>query len=72
MIIQYNNIIRQGGKVRNIQDKKRHGASDKASLGVRQVKARGKASQGKRQGKASQGKGAKRVKARGKASQGKR
>ena len=70
MIIQCNNIIRQGGKVRNIQDKKRHGASDKASLGVRQVKARGKASQGKRQGKSRQG--AKRVKVRGKASQGKR
>jgi hypothetical protein len=33
MIIQYNNIIRQGGKVRNIQDKKRHGASGKASQG---------------------------------------
>jgi hypothetical protein len=70
MIIQYNYIIRQGGKVRNIQDKKRHGASDKASQGqgvrqgksrckarqgTSQVKARGKASQGAKQVKASQG-----------------
>jgi hypothetical protein len=59
MIIQYNNIIRQGGKVRNIQDKKTQGASD-----------RGKARQVKGQGKSRQG--AKRVKVRDKASQGKR
>jgi hypothetical protein len=33
-------IIMQGGKVRNIQDKKRHGATDKASQWARQGKAR--------------------------------
>jgi hypothetical protein len=58
-------IIMQGGKVRNIQDKKRHGATDKASQWARQGKAR----QGKRQGKSRQE--ARQVKARGKASQGK-
>jgi hypothetical protein len=60
MIIQYNNIIRQGGKVRNIQDKIRQ---EKAWGKARQVRGKGKA-----RGKSSQDKGkTRKVKGQGKA-----